>query len=269
MHHVLRVRGAHGLLDAALWRGQGARHDELIVFLHGGNFLSDSSAGLEGFFRALRGNRPAAAVLAPRYTLATERPFPAPLEDVCSVLLWAVANKHRLGWSGKSLIVAGIEAGANLAACAALVNRDRHGPRLAAQILLMPMLDPALASRSMREAGQLLAAGRCASGYLGYLPNAADRVHPYATPLNTSRLKDLPPTLIFSADDDPLRDEAEAYGIKLIGHGVRTSMVRLPAIALEAHDARAACAATGQVIAEIDAFLDALPSPCISRGVSI
>jgi acetyl esterase/lipase len=267
VHHDIRVRGAHGLLDAALWRGRSAPYDELIVFLHGGNFLSDSSAGLEGFFRALRGSRPGAAILAPRNTLATARPFPAPLEDVCSVLLWAGANQGRLGWSGKSLIVAGIEAGANLAACAALVNRDRHGPRLTAQILLMPMLDPALASRSMREAGQWVAAGRCASGYLGYLPNAADRVHLYATPLNASRLKDLPPTLIFSADDDPLRDEAEAYGIKLIGHGVRTSMVRLPAIALEAQDARAACAATAEVIAEIDAFLDALPSTIQSPGM--
>jgi acetyl esterase/lipase len=165
-------------------------------------------------------------------------------------------NRDQLGWSGKSSSVASIEAGANLAAFAARVNRDRHGPRLAAQILLMPMLETALINRSMREAGQWVVAGRCASGYPGYLHDAAERVHPNGTPLNASRLKDLPPTLIFFDADDPLRDEA--YGIKLIGHGMRTSMVRLPTVALEAQDARAACAATTEVIAEIDAFLDAL-----------
>jgi acetyl esterase/lipase len=271
---AIQVQGAHAMLDATLWRGveYTSKNDELIVFLHGGNFISNSSTGLDEFFRALHDSRPEAAILAPRYTLATEMPFPAPLEDVCSVLLWVCTNKVKLGWSGKSLIIAGIEAGANLAACAALVSRDRRGPSLSAQILLMPMLDPALASRSMRESGanggQSVDAGRCAIGYRGYLPNVVDRVHPYATPLNSSRLKDLPPTLIFSAENDPLRDEAEAYGAKLISHGVHTSVVRLPAIALESHGARTACAATSEVIAEITEFVRSLPSTRRHQGFS-
>jgi hypothetical protein len=33
----------------------------MIVFLHGGNFLSDNSAGLKGFFRALGDSRPGVA----------------------------------------------------------------------------------------------------------------------------------------------------------------------------------------------------------------
>lgn len=261
---AIAVHGAHAPLAATLWRGRARVNAALIVFLHGGAFISDNSAELAAFFRELQAGLPGAAILAPRYTLATERPFPAPLEDVYSVLQWSVKHKAALGWSGKTLIVAGIEAGANLAAAAVLVSRDRNGPRLAAQILLMPMLDPALASRSMREScaesGQLLAAHRCASGYQGYLPHAADRAHPYATPLHSSRLKGLPSTLIFSVDLDPLRDEADAYGEKLAAQGVPTSVVRLPAIALDTQDARTQCAASGQVIRDIAVFLSTLPS---------
>lgn len=269
----ITVTGSHSPLGATLWRTT-EKNEQLIVFLHGGNFTSEDSAELNNFYREL-GNIPSLAILAPRYTLATESPFTTPLEDAHSVLQWAEKNKSRLGWSGKTLVVAGIEAGANLAAAAALVNRDRRGAKLAAQILLMPMLDPSLASRSMREsdaqAGQSFAAHRCASGYQDYLPNVADRMHPYATPLYSSRLKDLPPTLIFSVDGDPLRDEAEAYGVKLIEQGVRTSVVRLPAIALEARGARGECASSNQVLCEISSFLNTLSSaspPSIQREPS-
>ena len=120
-------------------------------------------------------------VLASSYTLATERPFPAAVEDAHAVLLWAKKNKAKLGWNGKRLVVAGIEAGANLAAVCALMSRDRGGPELAGQILIMPMLDPGLTTCSMREVklddGMAGVADTCAASYRGYLPNAR-RPHP-------------------------------------------------------------------------------------------
>jgi acetyl esterase/lipase len=90
-------------------------------------------------------------VLASTYTLAGVKPFPAAVEDAHAVLLWAKKNKAKLGWTGKQLLVAGIEAGANLAAVCALMSRDRGGPALAGQILIMPMLDPGLSTCSMRD----------------------------------------------------------------------------------------------------------------------
>jgi acetyl esterase/lipase len=126
-------------------------------------------------------------MLIPSYTLATVRPFPAALEDTVSAQVWATENQVKLSWSGKRLVVAGIEAGANLAAASALACRDRKGPHICGQILLMPMLDPTFASRSMREstatAEKFFAAHRSATGFQSYLPNLADRTHPYATPL--------------------------------------------------------------------------------------
>jgi len=98
----------------------------------------------------------------------------------------------------------------------------------------------------------------CAAAYRGYLPHAADRSHPYASPLQSSRLKNLPPALILSTEDDPLRDEAEAYGAKLINAGVRTTVRRLEAAQLQDPNGRNQCACQVHALGEIAGFIAAL-----------
>jgi len=256
----LEVNGEQGPLRARLYAAgpvKGKR-DTLVVFFHGGGFIVDDLDESDGFLRRLAGVSHTPVVLASNYTLATVRPFPAAVEDAHAVLLWAKKNKTKLGWNGKHLLVAGIEAGANLAAVCALMSRDRGAPKLAGQILIMPMLDPGLSTCSMREMPQCIDQARladgCAAAYRGYLPNAADRTHPYASPLQSSRLKNLPPALILSADDDPLRDEAEAYGAKLASFGVPATVKRmLPAPQLA--DDRNECACERPALAEIASFI--------------
>ncbi|GGC21164.1 alpha/beta hydrolase [Pseudoduganella buxea] len=246
----IEVKGAEGQLAARLYLAgpAPAKRDTLVVFFHGGGFTDGSIDEADDFLSRLVG--PDTVALAPAYTLATERPFPAAVEDAHAVLLWAKKNKTKLAWSGKRLVVAGIEAGANLAAVVSLMARDRGGPSLTGQVLIMPMLDPGLSTCSMREVPACpdkaavadMVAGTCAAGYRGYLPNAADRTHPYASPLQSSRLKNLPPALILSAEDDPLRDEAEQYGAKLIRCGITTTVRRLPPPPLEQPGGRSDCA---------------------------
>ena len=141
---------------------------------------------------------------------------------------WQRAPRH---WDSRRLVVAGVEAGGNLAAVAAMMARDRGGPALAAQILVAPMLDPTLTSRSMQHfAANASRSRECNACYRAYLPNAADRLHPYAAPSSCSRVAGLAPALILTAEGDPLRDEAEAYGAKLITAGVTTQVSRLARI---------------------------------------
>lgn len=260
----LEVRGAEGPLPARLYTSgdAGAKRDSLIVFFHAGGFVSGDLDDADIFLRYLTDANPHTAVLAAGYTLATTSPFPAAVEDAHAVLLWAKKNKSKLGWSGKQLLVAGIEAGANLAAVCALMSRDRGGPALSGQILIMPMLDPGLSTCSMREmqaVPELLdVADACAAAYRGYLPNAADRTHPYASPLQSSRLKNLPPALILSSEDDPLRDEAEQYGAKLIAAGVKTTVNRMPPAPLHETGARNDCACKCYALGEIASFVTGL-----------
>ena len=262
----LEVAGAHGPLAARVYNGDGAgKKAGLMVFFHSGGFVGGDLDESDSFLRHMVYCQPDQLVLAASYTLATVKPFPAAAEDAHAVLLWAKKNKSKLGWTGKRLVVAGIEAGANLAAVCTLMSRDRGGPALDGQVLIMPMLDPGLSTCSMREipldAKMIGVADTCAASYRGYLPNAADRTHPYASPLQSSRLKNLPPALILSAEDDPLRDEAEQYGAKLTTCGVTTTVKRLNPVQLQEPDARNECACQAAALTEIARFLGTLDSP--------
>ncbi|MGZ3181739.1 MAG: alpha/beta hydrolase [Telluria sp.] len=263
---TLEVRGEQDPLPARLYTGgdPGPKRDGLVVFFHGGGFVDGDLDDADGFLRALAACQPQYAVLASSYTRAGVRPFPAAAEDAHAVLLWARKNKAKLGWTGQQMLVAGIEAGANLAAVASLMARDRGAPPLAGQLLIMPMLDPGMSSCSMRELPRACNVGladTCAASYRDYLPNAADRSHPYASPLQSSRLKNLPPALILSAEDDPLRDEAEQYGAKLATCGVCVTVRRLVPVTLQDPNARNECACQGAALAEIGAFLRTLSAP--------
>jgi acetyl esterase len=260
----IEVRGAQGPLPARLYMAGDAspKRDTLIVFFHGGGFVSGDLEEADPFLRHLVSCNNGHMILASNYTLATTSPFPAAVEDAHAVLLWAKKNKAKLNWNGKRMLTAGIEAGANLAAVTTLMSRDRGGPPLAGQILIMPMLDPGLSTGSMREmpncSVKAQMAETCAAAYRGYLPNAADRTHPYASPLQSSRLKNLPPALIRSAEDDPLRDEAEQYGAKLISCGIKTTVRRMPPAPLPDQEARNECACRTFALKEMAGFINGL-----------
>jgi len=61
-----------------------------------------------------------------------------------------------------------------------------------------------------------------------YMPSDADKKDPLASPhfAPDSLLKGAPPALIITAELDPLRDEGEEYGRRLIANGVTASVIR-------------------------------------------
>ena len=194
------------------------RPTPLVLHFHGGAFVGgslDSGAAVAQLLAAA-----GSIVLSIDYPLAPAHPFPAAAEAGHAAALWLHRNRRRLGGGDSAVLLAGEEAGGNLAAAVALMARDRQRPPLAGQILLSPMLDPCLGTASLRQADLDSPGCPWARGWANYLSRVADAAHPYAAPANCLRLAQLAPTMVVTAADDPMRDEALAFAARLREAGV-------------------------------------------------
>jgi acetyl esterase len=198
----------------------------VVLHLHGGAFVDGALDNGRAVASLLADA--GAVVVSVEYPLAPRHPFPQALEGTYGALDWL--HKTRGKWASRKsrLFVAGEEAGGNLAAGLALMARDRQGPELAGQILLSPMLDPRMATCSMREAEAGPVGCKWADGWHEYLGSAEKAAHPYASPLMSSRLAGLAPALVLTAEDDLLRDEAVNYAGRLRDAGVTVHEHVLP-----------------------------------------
>ena len=123
----------------------------------------------------------------------------------------------------------GDSAGGNLAAVAALRARDAGGPEIALQVLVYPVVDCDLTRPSYAEYTDtklILNTPEMAWFWDHYVPNEAEREHPYASPIRASTLAGLPPAYIVIAQHDPLRDEGLAYAAALKAANVPVTVAR-------------------------------------------
>jgi acetyl esterase len=199
----------------------------IVFYFHGGSFISGTldDATVAASYIARNSN---AWVISVEYSLAPVFPFPAALEDGYRAVKWAVTNARAQGADPKRMGVAGHDAGGNLATCLAAIVRDRGEFGFSAQALLAPLLDPTmtlLADGNNFPDGSAVAK-ECAIGYRAYLKHIYHRMHPYASPIESKRLRGLPAALIASAGNDVLHVEAEKYSCELISAGVPTEVTR-------------------------------------------
>ncbi|MCB0969815.1 MAG: alpha/beta hydrolase fold domain-containing protein, partial [Ilumatobacter sp.] len=123
----------------------------VLLQIHGGAFClmhPESFAGMEADWA--RNHH--CVVVSVDYRLAPEHPFPAGPEDCYAALQWVAANADQLGVDLDRLVVTGASAGGALAAALTLMARDRSGPRIAYQALMIPVLDDRLRTASHHQA---------------------------------------------------------------------------------------------------------------------
>jgi acetyl esterase/lipase len=221
------VPGPHGAIPVRIYTPEGVGPFPLLVYFHGGGWTVGDLDTHDEICRVLC-RRLGAAVMAVHYRLSPENKFPVPLDDCYAALKWADAHAAELKADRTRLAVAGDSAGGNLAAAVALYARDHGGPALSHQVLIYPVTNCEFDTASYWEnaVGYGLTRDAMIWFWDNYLANPADGNNPYASPLRAKDLKGLPRALIITAQYDPLRDEAEAYGARLHQAGVPVRVTR-------------------------------------------
>lgn len=195
-----------------------------ILYFHGGGWVIGSVEDSDAHVRQLA-IETGCMMLSVGYRLAPEHPFPAAIDDALAAWHWARTDRGSPVDQEGVLGIAGDSAGGNIAAGATLALRSMGAPLPAFQLLGYPVLSSAMDSASYRDQrdGPVLTAADMAWFWDRYAPDQATRTDPRAAPLEAGDLTGLPPTMIFTAQCDPLRDEGEAYANRLHDAGTIVS----------------------------------------------
>jgi acetyl esterase len=223
----LEIPGPLGNIPIRIYIPSGEGFFPILVYLHGGGFVRRDPVGVEALCRRFA-NLVGCIVVSVDYRLSPEYKFPAAPEDCYVATRWAAGNCARFKGDPARLAICGTSAGGNLAAVVAQMARDRGGPGLVFQLLVVPTTDFTADTPSLKEngAGYLLTREDIEWFKGHYLRNEADKTNPLASPLLAANFAGLPPAFIQTAEFDPFRDEGEAYGQKLKEAGVQVTLKR-------------------------------------------
>jgi acetyl esterase len=229
----LAIPGPAGTIPARFYEppGMGIEDRPLVVYFHGGGWTIGDLDTCDSVCRFLAANVPT-AVLSVDYRLAPEHPFPAAVEDALAAYRWAAVDNSRLGIDPGRIAVAGDSAGGNLAAAVSLLARDEGVPSPAMQALIYPVTDAVggQRSRDVFATGFLLTRADMDWFEDHYLPPAIDHSDPRVSVLRAADLSSLPPAYVATAGFDPLRDEGEAYAMRMQEAGVQVALRRHPGL---------------------------------------
>jgi acetyl esterase len=213
---IVRPAGAQGPLAA-------------VLFFHGGGWVVGGKDTHDRLVRAIA-NGSGAAVILVDYARSPEARYPIALEQCYAATKWAAEHGAELGLDPSRLAVTGDSSGGNLAAAVALLARQRGGPDLSCQVLLLPATDASFDTPSYREfaGGPFLTRELMGWFWDHYAPDKDARRDATASPLRATveQLRGLPPALVITAENDVLRDEGEAYARKLMAAGVEVTATR-------------------------------------------
>lgn len=201
----------------------------VFLFIHGGGWILGDYPTHRRMVRDLVVRSGAVAVF-PDYTPSPEVRYPIAINQIYAALKWVAANGETIGLNGSNLAVVGNSVGGNMAASVVLMAKEKGGPSIKLQVLLWPVTDAYFETGSYREFGEerFLTKKMMMWFWDAYLPDKNKRKEIYASPLQASldQLKDLPPALIQTAENDVLRDEGEAYARRLNDAGVEVTFTR-------------------------------------------
>lgn len=184
-----------------------------ILWFHGGGYATGIPEMDMAYYEKLIATSNC-VIVSPDYTLSTESPYPAALEDGYEALLWLKDHAEELGIRSDQLFVGGDSAGGGLTIATLLYARDQGEVNVAFQLPMYPMIDDRMNTPSMIDNDAPVwneRSNRIAwEMYLGELKGTPE-VPIYAAPSRETNYHGLPPAYTFIGTVEPFYDETVSY----------------------------------------------------------
>jgi acetyl esterase/lipase len=197
---------------------EGAPADKVILYVHGGGYVSGSCNDHRGFVSKFAQST-GFITLIYEYRLAPEFPFPAALDDS----LFIYRKLLETGYLPTHILVTGESAGGGLCLALLLAIRDNDLQMPAAAIAISPWTDLTCSSESYRTKNSVSAAPLnswtvLSRHYAGGQPYDLPLISPLF-----GNLTGLPPLFINSGEYDELYEDGEKFHLKALKAGVNST----------------------------------------------
>lgn len=224
---LLMFEDPHPAIPIRIFKSSATK-TPLLIYVHGGGWSLGSTNTHDTLCRALA-KAAECTVISVEYRLAPEYPYPSALDDVGLVCSWCCEHADSLNIYADKIAIGGDSSGGNLAAVFSTkcIEENQTLPRF--QMLLYPTLDLSLNQQSMTDLGKghFLTKNEMIYYRSNYAPNLDVMDWPLS-PMYYPSLSKLPPTIILTAECDPLRDDGKLYAQRLIEHGVAVDYLDVP-----------------------------------------
>ncbi|KQU64944.1 esterase [Aminobacter sp. DSM 101952] len=196
-----------------IYRMAGQSSEAVVLYFHGGGFILGGLDSHDDVCAELCG-RTGYEVVSVDYRLAPEHRHPAAFDDSMAAFEWAT------GKYSQPIVLAGDSAGGNIAAAVSHATRG-HKRHPAGQLLVYPGLGGDRTRGSyVRHAEAPMLTIRGLEFYKDIRTGGEDRTGDITlSPLADADFANLPPTVIITAECDPLSSDGEAYGEGIVAAG--------------------------------------------------
>lgn len=190
----------------------------VLMYFHGGGWAYNSFETHKRLMSDIS-DKAKVAVVFVEYSRTPEIKYPVANEEAYLATLYISKFGKNLGLNSNKIIVGGDSAGGNMATVIALMTKKRKEFKLSGQVLLYPVTDTNLNTASYHQfsKGHYLSRETMQWFFKVYTPDVKTHNLSTVAPLKATieELKELPKTLLITAEYDVLRDEGEAYAKKL------------------------------------------------------
>jgi len=148
----------------------------VLLFIHGGVWIVGNFRNHQRLLHDLVVGSGQIGVFV-EYTPLPEAKYPTQLEESCAALKWVAANAGDIGADGNLIAIAGNSVGGDMTAALTLMAKDRNGPKVAFQVLLIPATDASVDTASYHEfaTGRFLPRAFMKYGWDLYAPDQKTR----------------------------------------------------------------------------------------------